>query len=193
MIRQRAFFLVFVVCGLLLLGLIEKWTPRPEYGLVFYNLGTDNEAKNMEKASSYYRKAIESNPRILDAYIALGNILLSQGLENKALKMFYSALCSDYYYKPYYHIALVYQKRGNMEKAYEYFLKSLKWNPANKEFVHHLRNHKDKEFLYNFALLNLDINRNKDVQKLLGYLQKLNSFNLADELKGKIEKRTNKR
>ncbi|WP_455757085.1 tetratricopeptide repeat protein [Sulfurimonas sp.] len=117
----------------------------------YYNLGVIYKNKNDDQSSElFFKKAIELNPSYIDAYEKLADLYAKHSLQNEMIECFiklgtiYFAQNEflesiEYFDKiisidnnnfvAYNNLGSCYQQLNNIEKAKEFYLKSLKINP----------------------------------------------------------------
>lgn len=108
-----------------------KLTPaeKPEK---FYQLGLDCEKTNYDCQIYYFTKAIQLNPKYVDAYLERGKSYYDKKLINESLLDYKKVieLKSDSA-EAYAQRGRICRERNNIEKALEYFTKSIEINPKN--------------------------------------------------------------
>ncbi len=142
------------------------------------NLGINLANKGLYKlAELYYRKAIELNPNLKEAYNNLGNLLNKMARSHKALTYLDKALEID----PHYESALLNKgialsNLGNYTQALEYFGKILHLNPNNEKAW------------YNKALVHTLLGQHEEALTSVNKALAINpNYELALQLKKKLE------
>ena len=86
------------------------------------------------KATDYFQKAIELNPKDIFALFHLGNIYQSIGLTNFAVENYKKVLeISPDYSWTYFNLASIAFKNENLEEAKDYLLKTIQYNNQDIE------------------------------------------------------------
>jgi len=84
---------------------------------------------NLSKAEEYFQKAIYCYPNFINAYHSLASMYIQQEEYQKAIEQWERAikLGLDFEEKPIflYYIGMAWQRMGESEQAYNYFLKAL--------------------------------------------------------------------
>lgn len=118
---------------------------RPKSSPPFYNLGNlyaDN-LKDYPKAESFYKKAIENDPKEISYYRNFFELYAYKYAEKKELaeQVLLDALTQDPKNIDMMNLlGAYYQEQGEKNKAIEYFTKSLKINPNNETIQRELNN-----------------------------------------------------
>lgn len=104
----------------------------------YYQLGMfQHYFKNAEIALASFVKAQEINPKLLETYIACGEIFVRLNKINHAVLQFQKAIALDpSLHKPYYELGKIYEKENNLTLAQMQFEKAINCNP-NSHQAHH--------------------------------------------------------
>ena len=94
-----------------------------------YHLGVDRPV-DLRKAYQYYQKAVELDPKLLDAFYNLANIYFVQKRFDLAEKAYARVIVQN----PkdadaYNNLGVIYYRQGKPDKAREYYRRALKINP----------------------------------------------------------------
>ncbi len=123
--------------------------------------------KLYDKAIEYYQKAININPKYVEAYNNMGIIYSKQGNDNKALEMYEKAISiNPEHASTYANMGAAYNNKGDFDKAIKLYGKAININPS------------DAESYYNMGLA-YDHKGNYD--KAIGLYEKAISFNPKDD------------
>ena len=126
-------FAILVSIGILTLCIIEKITPHPRYGEVFYHLGLDAEKKHrLAKAAENYQKSIRFNPGFARAYGRLGLVYRDLGEKKKAVDFLQKAAeCDRSFFEDFDTLGLFYMDSGQYDTAIECFKISVRHRNIN--------------------------------------------------------------
>lgn len=108
-----------------------------------YNLGVayQQDKFEFEQAIVYFLKAIQLNPKQINAYNNLGNIYLDLKEYDEAKKIYQKILnLQPNYMKGYSNLGLIYKHEGNLEKTIECYLKALELDPNIPDVYNNLGN-----------------------------------------------------
>lgn len=77
-----------------------------------------------QRAISSYREALSKNPRYVEAYLRLGEVLTTLGQVDRGLVEYKKALLmAPEYGRLHFYMGMAYMKNGQMEQARQAFLK----------------------------------------------------------------------
>jgi tetratricopeptide (TPR) repeat protein len=171
-------------------------TEKPE---TFYQLGLECPEINYDCKIYYFTKAIQLNPKYVDAYLKRGNSYYDKKLINESLLDYKKVIeLKTDSAEAYAQRGRICQIRNNTEKALEYFTKSIEINPNNPDTLYdrggiyccHLKNFAsaladykksvqvDADFILGYIGIGLEL-RNTDKTGNFGI--GLNEFNIAIE------------
>ena len=101
------------------------------------------QAGSLEEAEALYRRAIEANPKNLNALNNLGVLFLSQRRDKEAIDIFTRLIdVKGDWADPYYNLACLYSRQGDIPKSL-WYLKVALW--MNKELREWAQNDSDLE------------------------------------------------
>lgn len=105
-----------------------------------YTIGLILEKSNINQAIVAYKRAIELNPQLVDAYNNLGNLYLALNEVEEAQTTFQEAINTNpYHFGAYFNLGnLFFQKYQNIDDAIFYYEKSSELNPNNIEISDNL-------------------------------------------------------
>lgn len=126
----------------------EEKAPPPEVSKkridagVLYQKALGYQQKNdLDKAERLYRNILKGNPEFVTALNNLGVIYMGTKRDEEAKAMFEKAIeHSDDYADPYYNLACIHSKRGDLSKSLDYLKKAVQLNNSVKKWV---KNDKD--------------------------------------------------
>jgi len=118
----------------------ESYKEHPNHPVVLYVLGytylIDGKKESLEFAEEYLSKAIEENPRMADAYAALGTCYLKQGRIQEAGEKLKNSLRLNTKLVPgYIGLGDYYRTKGKFDKAIKSFNFALEFNPESFEAI----------------------------------------------------------
>jgi predicted O-linked N-acetylglucosamine transferase (SPINDLY family) len=137
--------------------LIEKY---PNVSMLYNILGVSQSSKKMFKeAVPNFEKAIQLNPKLLDAYSNLGIVLKNLGALQKSLDIFQEALkINPNHHLTNFNLGDVYAKFNEIEKATSFFKKAIDsksdFNLAYSTYLYFINysDQYDANFFYNESL-----------------------------------------
>jgi tetratricopeptide (TPR) repeat protein len=101
------------------------------------------QAEDLTAAEAFYRRAIESNPKNLDALNNLGVLFLSQRRDTEAIDIFNKLIdMKGNWADPYYNLACLYSRQGDLSNSLWYLKVALRMNGELREWA---RNDSDLE------------------------------------------------
>jgi tetratricopeptide (TPR) repeat protein len=101
------------------------------------------QAEDLTAAEAFYRRAIESNPKNLDALNNLGVLFLSQRRDTEAIDIFNKLMeVKGDWADPYYNLACLYSRQGDIPNSMWYLKVALRMNRELREWA---RNDPDLE------------------------------------------------
>lgn len=100
-----------------------------------------------------YKKGIEVDPKLYDAYIGLGNSYIELGLFDEAIKIFEKTFEIGYIdFRTYYGLGLANYVPENYKRAYDYLTTAYELNPKSRAVVSYLVNTYNALGLYDEAI-----------------------------------------
>lgn len=171
---QKIFFLLVILFGTGI-RFVESATPSLEYGRVFYNLGLGNEQRGQWKnALKSYKKAVEFNPDLAEAYDHMAMIFHNYRDFDKTIEFAQNAINHDPQYHHAYHtLGLAYQSKGNHQLALKYFAK------ANGLYPHYPF---DSYYKYDLGIAYLNVGDIASAKQCVRDLHLSKEDQLADQL-----------
>jgi len=128
--------LLVVIVVIIFFFLIEKNKNASYYDAL--GDSADNR-HDLNGAENYYKKAIELNPNLADAYMGLGGIYYEKGDYGLELLNYRKATILDTKNSDdFYYLATALEDNGNYKEAITTFEKALKLKPDNKDALHDL-------------------------------------------------------
>ena len=93
----------------------------------------------LNEAADCYRRAIQLNPKFVDSYIKLGNVLLLQGRLDEALSYYQKSIEIDPNFSgAHYNLGVALQEQGKLDEAIACYQKALQLNPNYVDAYHDL-------------------------------------------------------
>ena len=113
--------------------LTEAESRAPRDPVIQYDLGRGYELRGMEaQALEHYRKAVDLKPDYAEAHNALGAFYARRGDTDSAELHFMRALGNPFFSSPhivYYNLGLLYEKRGESQRALEQYQQAVRLQP----------------------------------------------------------------
>lgn len=122
------------ITAIILMSICLFFLVRPFVARVYYYYGEDliTRINKYNEAIAFYEKGIRMNPWLGDLYYKIGINQSARRQNTSALENFHKAeKCMDDHYLPQ-HIAYLYLRLEEYDKAIPYFEKAIKYQPNNK-------------------------------------------------------------
>lgn len=103
-------------------------------------------------AIEQYKKSIEIDPKLYNAYLGLGNSYIELGIYDEAIKTFEKTLNGYFDYRTLYGLGLANYVREDYQQAYFYLMSAYKLNSKNRPVVSYLTNTYNALGLYDEAI-----------------------------------------
>ncbi|MBW2638304.1 MAG: tetratricopeptide repeat protein, partial [Deltaproteobacteria bacterium] len=121
-------------------GVSEK---RVDVGILYQKALGYQQNKNLERAERLYKNILNRDPEYVFVLNNLGVIYMGTKRDEEAKAMFEKAIVhSKDYVDPYYNLACIYSKRGDLPKSLDYLKAAVQLNNSVKKWV---KNDKDLE------------------------------------------------
>jgi tetratricopeptide (TPR) repeat protein len=170
--------IIFLLVSIFLLSVIsfgQKVKPKtaptdkPE---TFYQLGLDCLEINYDCKIYYFTKAIQLNPKYVDAYLKRGESYFNKNQINEALFDYKKVLeLKPDYAEAYAQRGRICQERNNIEKSLEFFTKSIEINPDNPDTLYDRGNiYADILWKDSLALTDYSKSVQSDPEYVIGYI-----------------------
>ena len=91
-----------------------------------------------ESAIAYYRQAIQQQPESIDAYLAMGELLLQLGRADAAISCYLSGLKQEQHPELYFNLGNVYQAQKQWSRAVLCYQKAVQYSPSHGRAWHEL-------------------------------------------------------
>ncbi len=173
------------------------WKAKSEFNKddnYYINLGLDSQVNGFyNEAIEYYKKAIEINPKNIEAYKKIGDCYDYNNQEDESIKYYKKAIEIDPNYKDAYNnIGLFYSKQKQYDKAMKYYKKAIEIDPNYKGAYYNIglcyskQKQYDKAVVYYKKVIKID-SYHKDAYNNIGncYYNK-SSYNKAIEYYNKV-------
>lgn len=135
-------FLAAGSLGQALKYLTEAESQEPNNPVIQYDLAQGYEERGMDTpALEHYLKAVKLKPDYADAHNALGAFYARRGNMENAEAHFKKALYNPFYETPhmaYYNLGLLYEKRGETQRALEQYQEAIRLNGSYGMAFYHI-------------------------------------------------------
>jgi tetratricopeptide (TPR) repeat protein len=112
---------------------------QPTSSLYWFNLGVVTQKVSRREAIRAYRQAIRLNPRYLDAFINLGNVLKDLGSASEAKEAYQQALVLDpSHADTHNNLGVMLKEEGRLKEAIESYRRALQRKPTHIEALNNL-------------------------------------------------------
>jgi tetratricopeptide (TPR) repeat protein len=119
---------------------MEVFKIQPEHSGALFLLGLiSQERHDVDKAVSFYQRALQSDPALVSAYYNLGSIFQETGKREEALTYYQKALQLDPALADAWNAAgIIYYEKGEAEKAATCYRRALELDPALADAYYNL-------------------------------------------------------
>ena len=108
--------------------------------VVWYNAGVAcHRLERFSQAAAYYLRAIQIEPRFIEAYFNLGNAYIqAQNLQQAVLALQKAVEIDSSYYDAYYNLGIAFERMGDSEKALEAYDQVLRICPRHDRVLNNI-------------------------------------------------------